>query len=209
MISFDYAANQIGGVWRLAFSQFQQDGDKRADTDLDYSVDGFFKSFWAIPFSAPFAILGFIAARRFIERFDSDALTAIQGAPMATMIGVNSLAFLADWALSVSAIIAVAKALNATNAVSNTIVGYNWATMVITAINALVLVLISFLGKAASALAIPAMAVTLALLWGVFRRLMNTTPGTTIAIIIILTLISFIVSAGFGAAATSLLQPTS
>ncbi len=209
MISFDYAANQIGGVWRLAFSQFQQDGDKRADTDLDYSVDGFFKSFWAILFSAPFAILGFIAARRFIEKFDSDALTAIQGAPMATMIGINSLAFLADWALSVAAIIAVAKALNATNAVSNTIVGYNWATMMITAINALVLVLISFIGKAASALAIPAMAVTLALLWGVFRRLMNTTPGTTIAIIIILTLISFIVSAGFGAAATSLLQPTS
>lgn len=209
MISFDYAARQISGVWKLAFPQFQQASALQEDATLDYTVDGFFKSFWAILFAAPFAILSFITAQRFVEKFDREALTIIQEAPLATMLVINSAAFITDWGFSILAIITVAKALNATNTVANTIIGYNWATMIKTGLNAFVLMMVSFLGTAASALAIPITAIVLALLWGVFRRTMNTTPGTTIAIIILLTLISFIVSAGFTGIVSLFLQPTS
>ena len=209
MISFDYAAHQIGGVWKLAFPQFQQKSGSQADTALDYTIDGFFKSFWAILFAAPFAILSFIAAQRFVEKFDSEALTTVQQTPLPTMLVINSTAFVIDWGISILAIVAVAKALNATSTVANTIIGYNWATMINTGLNALVLVMVSFLGKAASAIAIPITAIVLALLWGVFRRTMNTTPGTTIAIIMILTLISFIVSAGFTGIVSLFTQPVS
>ncbi|MEO1252311.1 MAG: hypothetical protein AAFW81_08205, partial [Pseudomonadota bacterium] len=74
MIDTQYALDHLRGVWRLAL--------RREDwrRGLDISVDGFFKSLWAIALTLPFAFLAFAAAARAVrsspEYADSDLVRA-------------------------------------------------------------------------------------------------------------------------------------
>ena len=71
MIRLDYAASQIGAVWKMGWNR------PGWEETLDRTVDGVFKSFWAIFLAVPFSFLGFYSARRFAERTPEKEYVAI------------------------------------------------------------------------------------------------------------------------------------
>lgn|GEM_PF-773913 len=210
MIDFEYAARQLASVWRMAFTRNWENGGDWRD-DLDRSVDGVFKSFWAIAFAAPFALLSYIALRRAAEQISSVETSPLLQAPLGFMLGVEFLSFAVDWGISIAAIIFVARALEATTRITDTIITYNWAQVFAVALQSIPIALMGLLGTQAIAgvLALPILVIVLVLFWGVFRQAMELKPGMAIAIIFLLTLINIIVNSLIVGAASMLLQPSS
>ena len=206
MIDFDYAARQISAVLRMAISR---PGEETWRNDLDRSIDGFFKSFWAIALAAPFAILGFVAlhrAARIIPDIDSNPLFE---APMGVMVGVNFIAYLADWAISIGAILLIARVIDATKTVTDTIVSYNWAQVFAIGIQTVPIAIMGLTGQQVIAgfLALPIFACVLILFWSIFRRAMGAGAGISVALVVLLTLINIIVRSIVVGLALIFIQP--
>ena len=210
MIDFDYAARQLVGVWRMAFTRGWEGASDWRD-DIDRSVDGVFKSFWAIAFAAPFALLSYVALHRAVKNIPSIDSTPLLEAPLAVMLGVEFLSYAVDWAVSIGAIVLMARALEATRTVTDTIITYNWAQVFAVALQSIPIALMGLFGTQAIAgiLALPILVIVLVLFWGVFRQAMELKPGMAVAMIFLLTLINIIVNSVVVGGATMLLQPAS
>ena len=202
MINFEYAARHIRGVWRIAFGG----GDWREDMDL--SVDGVFRSFWAMAFTAPFMLLAFVSIRRTAAQSEILASDPLQNAPSAFVLTIESLGFVADWALSVVALVALARTMKAENRVADVIVSYNWAQVMTAAAVSIPFALVAIAGSesAAGLLTLPAVVFSIFITWRVLRECLSLDVTMTVATIAVLTLISLVVSAALSGIALSLLQ---
>ena len=210
MIDFDYAARQLAGVWRMAFTRgWEGAADWR--NDIDRSVDGVFKSFWAIAFAAPFALLSYVALHRAVKKIPTIEASPLLEAPLGVMLGVEFLSYAIDWGVSIGAIVFMARALDATRKVTDTIITYNWAQVFAVALQSIPIALMGLLGTQAIAgiLALPILVIVLVLFWGVFRQAMELKPGMAVAMIFLLTLINIIVNSLVVGTATMLLQSPS
>ncbi|MEL7486941.1 MAG: hypothetical protein AAGJ87_06980 [Pseudomonadota bacterium] len=200
----DHAARQLSAVWALAFSRDPEDWTGR----LDRSLESVFRSFWAIAFSAPFVVMALIAWRRTAAASPQIDATALMAAPLPLQLAIESVVYLADWGVSVAAIVLFARALDVSRHAADAIIAYNW-TQVFAAVFQSIPVAIAALGGATALVgvfALPAIAVSLMILWAVFRRALTLTPGMTLALIIVMILITIIVGGALREGATVLFQ---
>lgn len=196
MIGFDRAAAQIGAAWGMAWNRPDwRDG-------LDRSVDGVFASFSAILFAAPFYVVSYAAIRRAAAGSQKPISDPILEAPAAIGVPAQLVGVLADWAASIVILIFAARIIGAEKRASELIAGYNWIQVPIAAVQAVPLVVLGLAGgqRYAGAFYLPAVALVIALLWGVLRRALATGVAATAGVIILLTLAGLLVQT----AATSL-----
>ena len=212
MITFNYAAQQLTSIWRLAFTFSDQSYGEPKNEDwrnsLDRSVDGVFKSLWAILFAAPFALLTFIALRRAANNIDEIETTPLLEAPLGLMLGVEFLSYVVDWGISIALIIFIARTLNITKTITDTIITYNWAQVYAAGFQSIPIAMMGLMGTSAIAglLAIPILIVVLIIFWNVFRQAMGLNAGMTIAMIVLLTLVNVIVNSLIAGTANIMLQ---
>ncbi len=183
-----YAADQIAAVWKMAAN----DPDWR--DRLDASVDGVFRSFEAALYAIPLSVALYAFTLRAAAHTDEFPTAPLVSAPAPAFIGVQTIAYAAEWAASLALLILVARTLGADRRAATLIAGYNWAQAPITAIQAATMGGIAFSGSSAlgGALAIPALVLQILILWGVLRRGYERDVGVTIAILGGLILVSIV-----------------
>jgi hypothetical protein len=188
-MNFDYAARQIGAVWKMARN------DERWKAELDRSVDGVFRSFWAMAFAAPIAFAGYFSLRRAADRMPELHAAALMHAPYAVILSAQIAAFAIDWIAGLAALVLLARASGAGKRAADLIIGYNWAQPLATAAQAVPLIVLGVTASrpVTSIFYLPAMIFVLLLFWGVLRRSLGAGVAMTIGLIVTLMLIGVIV----------------
>lgn len=197
------AMAQLRGLFAMAFNR--QDWERT----LDRSLDGVFGSFWAIMWSTPLLLLNFGATKTLFATAEGALDDPLLAAPLSVWLGANYATFLVDWAVGLAAILAAAHFLGASKRAGDAVIGYNWLQLVAAALQA---VAINAGALAASPttfslLMMPAIAVSLALFWGILRRGLGLAPGLAVALTAGSLLLSVIVGAVCHAAALALYGP--
>jgi len=182
MISFDHAARQIGGAWKMAFNA------EDWKSTLDRGLDDVFASLSALAFASPLVVLASVAGRRAASRIPEFSDSIYVSAPLAALIVSDLATFALDWAASLALLLALARLTGAGRHAADLIVGYNWIQPVIAAAQ---LPAIALMAAAASRtlggiVGLPAFALSLALLWGIVRRGLNAAPAPAAAIVVLL-----------------------
>ena len=203
MIRLDYAASQIGAVWKMGWNR------PGWEETLDRTVDGVFKSFWAIFLAVPFSFLGFYSARRFAERTPDATESLLAHAPFALVLGIHSVAFLADWGVQLAALIFCARALSIGWRITDVIVGFNWLQLIITMVQSAPYAVLGVTGALDSAK--PLFLVTsifvLAFLWGYLRRSFAARISPTIGLMVVVLLVGLLTNLIIGGLASMMLRP--
>lgn len=201
-MNLDYAAGQIAAAFKMAFNR---PGWSDA---LDHSVDGVFRSFYAIIFTAPFAILGFFFLRRAASRTPEFPAAQLLEAPIGFALAFQMTGFLVDWAASLAALVVAARYVGASKSAANLIAGFNWTQVIVAVTQTAPIAALSLPGgrQFASLLFLPATAFVIALYWGILRRGLNTGVVSTILMIVVLTLIGLIASSVIGSIAAAVLH---
>lgn len=202
MIDFDYAGRHVRGVWRMAT------GDAAWGEDIDRSVDGVFKSFWAMTLTAPFALLAFHSAERAASASPRYPETIFALAPAPVVIGAEMTAFCVSWLASIIALGFIARALDASRQAAALIVTFNWSQLLTFAAAAIPSAFLAATGddQVFVLLALPAMVVSVVVLWGVLRRNLPVTVGVAVALMALLTLIELAINAATTQGAVALFQ---
>lgn len=205
MIGFDQAAAQMGAAWRMAFDQTEW------RTRLDQSVDGVFRSFWAVVYTLPFTALAFVSARR-AAAADPEISSMIEvSGPFALAITADILILLLDWALCLFLLLAIVRGIGASANVAALIAGYNWIQPIVNAAFALAVAPRGFAGGAIAGdlLLIPSTILVVALIWGVLRRGLGMPAGQTLAVFIMLIIAGFVSALAVGFVFSFLYAPSS
>lgn len=191
MIDFDYAGRHVRGVWRMI------SGDAGWAEDIDRSVDGVFRSFWAILFTTPFALLSFHAAHRAALASPQYEETVFSRAPAPVVIAGEMLAFGASWLASVVILALAARQFQATRNAAALIVAFNWSQLLTFAAASIPAAVLALTGSSPVfvALALPAIVFSIVVLWGVLRRNLPVTVGVAIALIALLTFAEIAINA--------------
>ena len=202
MIDFEYAARNIAGVWRMAL------GREDWRNDVDRSLDGVFRSFWAVPLTAPFMLLAFLSARRAAAQSDILANDPLRDAPLPLLLTAETASFVIDWAVSIGVLVLTAQALHAEKRAADVIVGFNWAQLMTYAAIAVPIALLGFSAdeNIVALFSIPAVVFSIVIIWRVLRACLPLDVGMTVALIAVLTLISMIVDSTVAAAAVLALR---
>ena len=202
MTSFEYAGQHMRGVWRMA----RGDADWR--NDMDQSVDGVFRSFWAIGYSTPFALLAFHSAQRAASLSPRYHETIFAKAPAPIVVGAEFFGFLVSWGASVLVLGAAARALKATRDAASLIIAFNWSQLLTMAVASVPAAFLAVTGATQFfvGLALPAIAFSFYILWGVLRRNLSITAGLTISLIALLTLVELLANSMATQGAVALFQ---
>lgn len=202
MISFDYAARHLRGVWRLAA------GDENWRAEMDITTDGVFASFWAIALSAPFAILGVLTETNIAKSAPAYQASAYARAPLALILPTELLSSLAAWLLTLAALAFVARRLGATRDAASLIISYNWSQLLafLTTIAPAIVVTLTGNVQIGAFLFLGVLAFSIYLFWVVLRRNLPIDIGVAIALIAGLTAVIFGVYAIITNAALKLYQ---
>ncbi len=185
MISIDQAARQIGGAWKMAFNR----GDWRRS--LDRATEDVFASMAAFILSAPLVALFTISAQRASARIPDFSESLYVTTPLPALIAADLITYALDWAASLILLVMIARSTAAGKQAAELIVGYNWIQPVIAAAQ---LPAIAIMASTASTalgglFGLPALVLTLALLWGVIRRGLGARPAPAGAIVVMLILV--------------------
>lgn len=186
-----YALGQIAGVWRMAFDR------PGWEQSFDRSLNGVFGSFWAVVWTAPLLIANFAALKTIFANAKNLPDDPLLGAPMPFWIGSNLATFAVDWAIGLAALLAAAHFLGASKRAGDAVIGYNWLQPITAAAQAAP-VGAGFLFNSTAAfslLMMPAIAIAIAVYWGVLRRGLGLAPGLAIAVTAGTLLLSVIVGA--------------
>ena len=186
MISFDYAARHVRGMWRLAL------GDDDWRDDMDLTTDGVFASFWAIAFSIPFEILGGMAEARIAASTPAYSSSLYASVPIAVMLATQIIASLIAWGVTIAALVLAAQRLGASRETAGLIISYNWSQLLayfsvmapaaaITATGSAELSALLFLGV---------LFFSIYLFWVVIRRNLPVDIGVTVLLIVALSAVS-------------------
>ncbi len=200
MINFDYSGKQVRSVWRMVFG-----GGEWRD-DIDASINGVFRSFWAFAFSAPFALLAFSAAYRIAASTPEFTATVYAKAPRAVLFSAEIIALGAYWAASIAALVLAARSIGATRQAGALIVAYNWGqllTFIISAAPAAILVVTSDLDIFVL-FALPVVAASFFINWRILRQTLPINIAVAIFLIALLTLIELAVNSAVTNAVVSL-----
>jgi len=187
MISIDYAARHLRGVWRLAMS------DENWRDELDISTDGVFASFWAVALSAPFAIVGVLAEYRIASASPAFQSSLYARAPISVMAPAEILSSLIAWGLAIAALAFAARRLNATRETAALIIAYNWSQLLayITVMAPAIIIAITGHAEVSALAFLAVLFFSLFLFWIVVRKNLPIDIGMTIMLIVALSAVSF------------------
>lgn len=187
MISIDYAARHLRGVWRLAT------GDENWRDELDISTDGVFASFWAVALSAPFAIVGVLAEYRIASASPAFQSSHYAGAPLSVMAPAELLSSLIAWGAGIAALAFAAQRLNATRETAALIISYNWSQLFayITVMVPAVLILTTGNAELSALLFLSIFVFGVFLFWVVVRKNLPIDIGMTVMLLVALLAVSF------------------
>lgn len=202
MIGFEYAGRHLRGVWRMIT------GDANWTEDIDRSVDGVFRSFWAILFTTPFALLSFHAAQRAAAASPQYEETIFARAPAPVVMAAELVAFCASWLASIVILALAARQFRATRNAGALIVTFNWSQLLTFVAAAIPAAALALTGNSPIfvILALPAIVFSIVVLWGVLRRNLPVTIGVAVALIALLTLVELSINAVTTQGAAALFQ---
>ena len=181
MIDFDDAARHVSAVLRMAF----RPEDESWRRDIDNSVNGVFRSFWAAAFVAPFLMLAYTVserAARTAPNFDDSFFTK---APSGLLLITEFVAYAVVWAISLWALAMIAKKLGAQKNYSTVVVLFNWAQplgLFLFVIPAAAFVLTNSF-EIFAILQLPIIAFNVFIFWNILRRNLPLDVGSAVAII--------------------------
>ncbi len=201
MNALDKAASQMSGVWAMAFDL---DGWRER---LDRSAEGVFGSFNAVFITAPLIALYSITARRAAQRMPDHAESIYNIAPPAPLVIGDLILFAIDWGAGLALLIMLSRSLGAQKSAGALIVGYNWSQPVTTAIQLppIALAAATASPSVAGLLGFPALALAIAILWGVVRRGLSVAVGPAAAVVAMLIVASAVIRALGGEALRALI----
>lgn len=182
MIDFEYAARHLRGIWQLA----ADNEDWREEMDL--TLDGVFRSLWAIFLALPFSLLGFTAAARAIAQTPEYPRTMFSKAPLGVLLGLEVLTMVGAWFISIAILAFTARRIGASKQAAGLIVTFNWSQLfggMVATIPALGLIATGSLEIFAT-LAIPSLIFSLFLIWSVVRKTLAADVGVTVAILAVI-----------------------
>ncbi len=187
MISFDYAARHLRGVWRLAA------GDEDWREEMDISTEGVFSSLWAIALSAPFAVLGVITETNIAKSAPAYQASAYARAPLALILPAELLSSLVAWLLTLAALAFAARRLGATRDAAPLIISYNWSQLLafLTTLAPAIAVVLTGSAQIGAMLFLGVLFFSIYLFWVVLRRNLPIDVGVAIALIAGLTAVVF------------------
>lgn len=189
MTVFDHAARSLDGAWRMAW------GMPGWEERLDRSVDGVFRSFWALAAAAPFPLLSFASFRRASGVIAGFPKPPLLEAPFALLATAELASFFLAWGFSLFTLIMIARNVGAQKSVASLIVGFNWAHVYAAAAIALPVMVMGLTAstRLASAIYLPAVVFAVAIVWGILRRSLPLNVGMTLAAMALLALIGVVV----------------
>ena len=124
---FGNLGDNLAGAWLIM--RGRAEGLNR----LDLSVEGFWRSFAAIVLIVPFAVVGLISQRTFVEDGEAAADPLTESG-----LGLESVALLGDWLTFPLVFAAMARPLGLAARYVPFIVARNWASVIITAMVSIV-----------------------------------------------------------------------
>lgn len=162
--------------------------------DVDRSIDGVFKSFWAAALSAPPALLASVTAQRAVDAMPIEDRGEALSLPWAALAATQFLSLAIIWALSLGLILATARQTGASRQSAETIIAYNWSQLL--GFMIFLLPVLTFLTtKSADAylLAVaPVALLNLFILWRILRSVVLLTAGVAVGLVISLIIIELI-----------------
>lgn len=164
-------------------------------SSLGRSVDDVFFSLSAFLFAAPLVVLASISAKRASARIPDIADPLYASTPLAALIVADLTTFALDWGASLALLLMLARATGAGKQAADLVVGYNWIQPIVVAaqLPAIALIAASASRTLGGLVGLPALALTLALLWGVVRRGLGAQPAPAAAIVVILVLVGVVI----------------
>ncbi len=186
MIQTEYVTQHLTSIWRLVAGR-----DDWRD-NVDVSVDGVFRSFWALALSTPIALIALIAT----QHMDAISIEPI-GATVPLFVSAITLliSLAASWFFILATLIAVTRGLKATQEAAAVIITYNWGQL-LSYLAFMVPIGIFAVTKSTELFALTALPMAifgLVILWNVIRRILPISIGATIALIIALAIGELIV----------------
>lgn len=202
MTSFDKAAGQMAGAWKMAFDA---EGWR---SSLDRSIDGVFGSFSAFLFAAPLVALFTATAKRAATRIPDFPDTLYQTAPLASLIVADLATYAIDWGAGLSMLVLLARASGAGDRAADLIVGYNWIQPAVAAVQLPPIALMASTASAAAGgiLGLPAVVLTAFLIWGIIRHGLNVAAAQAAAAFVALALLGIVIDS-VGSAALRAIYP--
>ncbi len=194
VVPFDYATAHLSAIWRLGFSP---ENSKDAWRDMiDRSVDGVFKSFWAMVYAAPFAALSFTSTYKVAPQVSEAFRSPLFEAPFPILFLVLFLTYGLTWIINIAIMAFVASRAGYKREVSDLVICYNWAQVPILAIQAIPITLAALSQATASfgfLLAVAGLCMVMILYWRIFRRSLGAGIGLTIALLSLLLIVNVII----------------
>jgi hypothetical protein len=184
----NYLRDSLAGAWTI------MRGRREGLARLDLSIEGFWRSFGAIVLLIPFAALALLSQQRMVEAAGDgvDAPGGLAGGG----IGVEAVAFLADWVLFPLVFAVLARPLGLGARYVPFIVARNWAAVILAAMLAVVHA-VHVLGIVPTALApyllIAALAVALRFSYVVAKTALDVPIGVALGAVVLDFLISLMV----------------
>jgi hypothetical protein len=184
----NYLQDSLAGAWTI------MRGRREGLARLDLSIEGFWRSFGAIVLLIPFAALALLSQQRMVEAA-GDAVDT-PGDLSGGGIGVEAVAFLADWVIFPLVFAALARPLGLGDRYVPFIVARNWSAVILAAMLAVVHA-VHVLGIVPSSLApfllIGALAVALRFSYVVAKTALDVPVGVALGVVVLDFLISLMV----------------
>ena len=194
-----YVWSHIRGVWGMAW------GRAGWESELDRTVEGVFRSFFAVAMAAAVMAVVFIGAR---GAADAAAVKEdiLLSAPLPAFLIANVFVFFVDWAAGLVALLFSARHLKVDKRAGDALIGYNWSQLIVAAAQAAPLAVLAASRSQAAFVAsfFFALMVAIALIWGVVRRGLGLAPNLSTAVVAVLLLVGFIVQRAAYAVAVGL-----
>ena len=190
MIDFEYAAQNMRGVWRMAF------GGPDWRDDVDTSENGVFKSLAAIALATPFMLLAYVAAHRAVIKTGSTSVPHLSETPLFVLLPAELVGFYIGWAACIAALIFTAHLIGARKAAAPAIVSFNWAHLITTIVSTVPPTVFGVSANIQLTTILYSIAAifTIIVLWRVLRISLPINAGMTIALIALLLLAALVSS---------------
>lgn len=203
MISPDYAARQIGGALKMAL------GAKDWRVSLGRTTDDVFAALAAFAICAPLVILATFAAKRAALRIPDLGDTLVRSAPLAALIFGDLVTFALDVAASLALLVMLARATGVGKQAAELIIGYAWIQPVLVAAQLPAIALMASMASrtAGALLALPALILTIALIFGIVRRGLGAKPAAAAAIVAMLIVVGAVIDIFVSAGLRALFAP--
>ena len=180
MIQSDYVITHLRGIWQLIV------GRKDWRADMDISVDGVFRSLWALALSTPIAIIAAIATQN-LQALVPESTDAIKvTAPLPVSIFAMLVSLAVTWFGILAGLVAVTRGMNATHAAGPLIITYNWSQL-LSFLAFMAPISVFAITQSAEAFVLSALPVAifeLVILWNIIRRILPIGVGGAIALML-------------------------